>query len=313
MFIPRLYDILLIEVTLGISKIYNLGYFFIIDLGKGDSMLATLVIGSGIVYTGYSAYRSRQSRAEQPEEQNKNFWKKMLDDIFNTKNIGTQQIDTLESSSHQLNDMVVVDQTSTLPILMDSVDLYIEQSRTLERQLILATTALGCTAVGSFVITPLYFVSVPILIYMGIPSAQGAYDELTQNHHPGFAMLETGLLLIALAQGTYMIGAIGFAAYYFGQLKDLLPSVLSIEIPIEMVVWRNGQKLQILIDEVEKGDLFEVTTSDQIYFDGVIIDGEAVVDLKWATGEEELVTKKAGETILATTVISIGKLVVECR
>ncbi len=75
-------------------------------------------------------------------------------------------------------------------------------------------------------------------------------------------------------------------------------------------VWlkKDGQEFSVPYDEVKEGDEIVVRMSGMISFDGVVKEGEALVNQASMTGESEPVRKEAGSTVFAGTVVEEGEI-----
>ncbi len=71
-------------------------------------------------------------------------------------------------------------------------------------------------------------------------------------------------------------------------------------------VIRDGQELEIPVDEVKTGELVVVRPGEKIPVDGVITEGQSSVDESLLTGESIPVFKKAGDTVTGGTVNRTG-------
>jgi len=262
-------------------------------LERGRIMIGSMIITGGILCAGVSTYNYLAAAREQPRFQITSIWENLRDRIFYAEQ-------PRENSEEKINNGKTV-----------VIEYEIEQQKELERNLTLAGTALGLSTLGIFVFPPLHWASMPVLIYMGVPSAQGAYDDLYQSRHLGRSLIETGVLAVFLAQNAYLTGSIGFFGYYLARfLKMNMSNKLELALP-QITVWRNGTQMKLSVDEIQEKDIFQVNSGEQVYVDGIVIDGIALGDLQWATGEQSPVTKKAGSKIPMSTVISVGMLWIE--
>ncbi len=71
-------------------------------------------------------------------------------------------------------------------------------------------------------------------------------------------------------------------------------------------VERDGEELRLPLDEVVVGDTVIVRTGSLIPVDGVVIDGEAMVNQSSLTGESLAVSKRAGTSVYAGTAVEEG-------
>ncbi|MFO7768059.1 MAG: heavy metal translocating P-type ATPase [bacterium] len=76
-------------------------------------------------------------------------------------------------------------------------------------------------------------------------------------------------------------------------------------------VLRDGQEVEVPIDEVRAGNLMVVWPGEKIPTDGVVRDGESAVDESMATGESMPVTRREGDEVIGATVNQEGLLKVE--
>ncbi len=76
-------------------------------------------------------------------------------------------------------------------------------------------------------------------------------------------------------------------------------------------VIRDGQEVEIPIDEVQVGDVLLVRPGEKIPTDGVVLEGESAVDESMATGESMPVNKRPGDEVIGATVNQEGLLKVE--
>jgi len=76
-------------------------------------------------------------------------------------------------------------------------------------------------------------------------------------------------------------------------------------------VLRDGQEVEVPVDQVEVGDVMVVRPGEKIPTDGVVIAGDSAVDESMATGESMPVNKSAGDEVIGATVNQEGLLKVE--
>lgn len=73
-----------------------------------------------------------------------------------------------------------------------------------------------------------------------------------------------------------------------------------------IVLLKDGTEKEILIDEVQKGDLIFIRVGEKIPVDGYIISGNAYIDESMLSGEPLPVEKKIGEMVYAGTINQMG-------
>ncbi len=76
--------------------------------------------------------------------------------------------------------------------------------------------------------------------------------------------------------------------------------------PKKATVLKDGQEIEISIEEVQKGDIIIVRPGQSIPVDGIIIEGFSAIDESALTGESIPVEKKVGDMVIGATVNKTG-------
>jgi Cu+-exporting ATPase len=76
--------------------------------------------------------------------------------------------------------------------------------------------------------------------------------------------------------------------------------------PTTATVIRNGQEIQIPVEEVRAGDLLLVKPGERIPVDGTVKEGQSTVDESMITGESFPVKKKPGDEVIGATINQTG-------
>ncbi|WP_296903613.1 heavy metal translocating P-type ATPase [uncultured Megasphaera sp.] len=95
-----------------------------------------------------------------------------------------------------------------------------------------------------------------------------------------------------------------------GRTTDALKGLMKLA-PKKATLVRDGQEVEVGIDEVRSGDIFVVKPGENIPVDGVIVEGESAVNESALTGESIPVDKAPGSTVSAATINQSGFL--KCR
>lgn len=90
-----------------------------------------------------------------------------------------------------------------------------------------------------------------------------------------------------------------------GQTSEAIKKLMGLQAKTARVI-RNGEEMDIPIEEVESGDVIFVRAGEKIPVDGIIIDGSTSVDESMLTGESMPVGKKAGDNVIGATVNKHG-------
>ena len=97
-----------------------------------------------------------------------------------------------------------------------------------------------------------------------------------------------------------------------GKTGDAIRALMDLR-PKTATVLRDGQQIQIPVEEVRVGDILVVRSGGSIPVDGVITSGRASVDQSALTGESLPVEKAAGDDVAAATIVTEGYLELEAR
>ncbi len=152
-------------------------------------------------------------------------------------------------------------------------------------------------ALGS---TAAFVYSTAALFYMSHLQAVGQMMEAHALVHEFY--FESAAMILALITVGKML-----EARSKGKTTDALKSLMKLA-PKTATVVRNGQEVEVPIEQVRKGDIFVVRPGEHIPVDGIIIEGEAAVDESALTGESIPVDKAPGDGVSAATVNQSGFL-----
>ena len=95
-----------------------------------------------------------------------------------------------------------------------------------------------------------------------------------------------------------------------GKTTDALRSLMKLS-PKTAVVVRNGEEVEVPIEDVATGDVFVVRPGENVPVDGVVLEGHSAVNEAALTGESIPVDKAEGDSVSAATVNQSGFL--KCR
>ena len=95
-----------------------------------------------------------------------------------------------------------------------------------------------------------------------------------------------------------------------GRTTDALKSLMKLA-PKTAVLLRDGEEIEVSIEEVQTGDIFVVRPGENIPVDGVILEGSTAVNESALTGESIPVDKSEGDQVSAATTNQSG--FIRCR
>lgn len=83
--------------------------------------------------------------------------------------------------------------------------------------------------------------------------------------------------------------------------------------PVTALRIRDGKDEEVLLDQIQSGDLLRVRPGDKIPVDGVVTEGRSAVDESAITGESMPVTKEIGSKIIGATINQTGSFVMRAE
>ena len=180
-----------------------------------------------------------------------------------------------------------------------------------------------------------FVLSTPVVLWAGWPFFERAYHSVVNRHLNMFSLIAMGVgasyifSVVALFfphifpsslrhQGEIPIyfesASIITVLVLLGQVLELkarsqtsqaIKALLSRAAKSARVV-RNGEEVEISIDQVQVGDLLRVRPGDKVPVDGKITEGKSLVDESMITGEPMPVEKTVGDSITGGTINQTG-------
>ncbi len=172
----------------------------------------------------------------------------------------------------------------------------------------------------------LFILSSFVFFYGGLPFIKGAIKELRKKM-PGMMVL----IALAISVAYFYSSAVVFGLrgkFFFWELATLIDimlfghwlemkSVMGASMALEKLaklmpnvahVVRDGEIVDIKIDEIRKGDIILVKPGEKIPADGKVIEGKSNVDESMLTGESIPVIKKKGDAVIGGAINGEGSL-----
>ncbi|MET1124075.1 MAG: heavy metal translocating P-type ATPase [Archaeoglobaceae archaeon] len=175
----------------------------------------------------------------------------------------------------------------------------------------------------------LFLLSSAVYFYGGYPFLLGIVNELRQRQ-PGMMTL----IAVAISVAYFYSSAVVFGLegkFFFWELATLIDIMLlghyiemrsvlgasrALEelvkiMPSEAHLLKNGEVVDVKVDNLKPGDRVLVRPGEKIPVDGVVVEGESFVNEAMLTGESKPVHKKAGDKVIGGAINGEGSLVVE--
>ena len=139
-----------------------------------------------------------------------------------------------------------------------------------------------------------------VLIAMGSSAADFYSIPVMLGWIDGHVYFETAAVIITLIKlGKYL------EARAKGRTSEAIKKLMSLRAKSARVV-RDGQELEIPVDEVRVGDMVIVRPGEKIPVDGVVVEGRSAVDESMLTGESLPVEKGPGDAVIGATLNKLG-------
>ncbi|MDF2037380.1 heavy metal translocating P-type ATPase [Cytobacillus oceanisediminis] len=126
--------------------------------------------------------------------------------------------------------------------------------------------------------------------------------SIGSNAHMVELYYETSAILITLI----ILGKL-FEARAKGRSSEAIKKLMGLQAKTATVL-REGEEIEIPLEEVIAGDIIYVKPGEKIPVDGVIIEGQSALDESMLTGESVPVDKTAGDTVIGSTINKNGFL-----
>lgn len=137
-------------------------------------------------------------------------------------------------------------------------------------------------------------------------SLYGTYHVLEGHAH--FAMNlyyeSAGVILTLITLGKY------FEAVSKGKTSMAIQTLVGLA-PKMATVLRDGQEVEIPVEEVQVGDLIRVKPGEKVPVDGVVTEGNSTVDESMLTGESIPVSKSVGDEVIGASLNKTGSFILK--
>ncbi|EHQ89508.1 heavy metal translocating P-type ATPase [Desulfosporosinus youngiae] len=168
------------------------------------------------------------------------------------------------------------------------------------------------------------FTTLPALLSLGLSKSifKSGMKSLLVTKRPNADTLTMASIITSLFSGsgvsaltTILLSDVAelITAYTMNRTRNAIKDMIAVG---ETFVWKkldDDTVVQIPLSEIKVEDLVLGQTGNKISIDGIIVEGEAVIDQTAITGEFMPVVRKKGERVFAGTVIQSGNVTVKAE
>lgn len=141
-----------------------------------------------------------------------------------------------------------------------------------------------------------------VLIAMGTSAAYFYSLPIVFGWLEGHVYFETAAVIITLIKlGKYL------EARAKGRTSEAIKKLMSLRAKTARIE-RDGQEMEVPVEEVRVGDIVLVRPGEKIPVDGVVIEGRSAVDESMLTGESLPVEKTIGDQVIGATLNKLGMI-----
>ncbi len=157
-----------------------------------------------------------------------------------------------------------------------------------------------------------------LTLILAIPIFKKALDSI-KNKKIDVHLLDSSALALATLRGSpfasmLMVWLLSLGDFIEektqGVARKEIEKLLTYKDEKAWLVTEDGNAVEVPVDQIKKGDKIAVYTGEKISIDGVVEDGEALVNQASLTGESNPALKTKGDRVYAGTFIEDGKLYV---
>jgi Cu2+-exporting ATPase len=182
----------------------------------------------------------------------------------------------------------------------------------------ISAIAMGLAAIGYFY-WPLAILNLGIISYITIPIFKEAEYSVFKERKIGNALLNSLISLTCFSMGLYFVAAMAAGYYHLarkimakaqGYSQKMLIDVFEQQ-PRSVWLFKDQVEISVPLEKVQINDIVIVNTSEVVPVDGIIIDGQAMIDQHALTGESQPAEKTVEDNVFASTIVIAGRILVK--
>lgn len=155
------------------------------------------------------------------------------------------------------------------------------------------------------------------ILKASLPRWNDTLQHMRSTGKPNAEILDSLWILFHTLTGELLAPALSLVLLESGNALRDLTAVKGDQTKVDLIpsrlywVERGGRRRRVHLKHLKKGDHVHLGAGDRIPADGVILRGDALLDVGFLTGRSRLSRKESGDHVYASTMVSKGQLVFE--
>ena len=181
-----------------------------------------------------------------------------------------------------------------------------------------ASLTLVGTIVGTMTIPSLVILMIPAMLWSVLPIVKDACSDWVHDQKIGFNTLNMMFFAGGILSGSFLASSL---ALFVGHLSRVVLSMVEDNSKQKLVgvfrdlprrVWliQSEQEVETSIEKIRVRDVLAVQSGEIVPVDGTVINGHAMINQHCLTGESQLIEAAIGTSVLASTLLVSGKILV---
>ncbi|MFO0919128.1 MAG: heavy metal translocating P-type ATPase [Planctomycetaceae bacterium] len=183
----------------------------------------------------------------------------------------------------------------------------------------LAVTSVPLAGLAQFAYPAMLPAAGLLFLYTSITTFKNAYHVVVHEKRLGVDVLDAIVVTGCVATGQIFAGSVLCLCLSFGRMLVAKTQDDSQRLLIQafgkqsqfVKLWKDGQEVEISMEDLKQGDVIVVHTGESVPVDGLVKEGMAMVDQHALTGESTPAEKATGDRVFAGTLTVAGKVFVE--
>ncbi len=177
----------------------------------------------------------------------------------------------------------------------------------------------------------LFLLSTAVYFYGGLPFLKGFFREVRDNNIGMMTLIATAISAAYFYSSAVALGLKGEVFFWelatlidimllghWIEMRSVLGASRALEelvkiMPSEAHLIKDGQTVDIKVEELKPGDRVLVKPGEKIPVDGAVVEGKTSVNESMLTGESKPVTKKVDDSVIGGSINGEGSISVEVR